>query len=62
MEYVDTEGNVQVLTETFLAGNAKRHLIDVNKGGKPYIITIKSKALDFSLHIICFINPKPYFL
>ena len=46
MEYVDTEGNVQVLTETFLAGNAKRHLIDVNKGGKPYIITIKSKALD----------------
>ena len=46
MEYVDTEGNVQVLTETFLAGNSKRHLIDVNKGGKPYIITIKSKALD----------------
>ena len=37
MEYVDTEGNVQVLTETFLAGNTKRQLIDVNKGGKPYI-------------------------
>lgn len=46
MEYVDTEGNVQVLTETFLAGNSRRHLINVNKGGKPYIITIKSKALD----------------